>query len=76
MPLFMLNVLCLVNKKSFLFDLVSKICFVRFIEVKFDRRTQLSVRFTQVSALECPLYKGDFMRIWSENGRDQIFCPL
>ena len=59
----MLKVLCLVNKESFLFDLVTKICFVRFIEVTFYLEAQFSVHFTQVSDLECPLYRGDFMRI-------------
>ena len=45
-----------------MFDLVSKICSVRFIEVKFHLKSQFSVYFTQVSAVECPLYRGDFMR--------------
>ena len=69
----MLNVLCLVTVKSFLFDLVSKNWFVCFIEVKFHRGVQLSVRFTQVSALECPHFRGDFMSIWQENGRAKSF---
>ena len=46
-----------------MFDLFSKICFVRFVEVKFHLGAQLFVRFAQVSALECPLYRVDFMRI-------------
>ena len=67
MPLFISNVLYLV--KSFLFDLVSKICIVRLIEGKVHLGTQFAVRYTQISALECPLYRGDFMKVWPENGR-------
>ena len=65
-----------IDKKSFLFDLVSKILFVRFIEVKVHLGAQLFVRFRLVDALECPLYRGDFMEIWPENCRGQILCPL
>ena len=74
----MLNVLCLVNKNSFLFDLVSHIYFVRFIQVKFHLGAKLSVRFTHVSALDCPLYLGYFMKIWPENGEGNNLarCPL
>ena len=42
--------------KSFLSALVPKIWFVRFIEVKFQLGAKVSVRFRQVSALECPMY--------------------
>ena len=38
----------------FLTDLISKIWFVRFIEVKFHLGARISFHFTQVSALECP----------------------
>ena len=69
----MLNALCLVDKKGFLFNLVLKFWFVRFIEVKFHLGAQLSIHFTQVSALWCTLYRGDSMRIWPENGRGHIF---
>ena len=67
----MLNVLCLTNRKSFLFDLVSEICYVRFIEVKFHLGTQVSVRFTQVSALEfrfieVSLWKFDQKTAWAK----------
>ena len=46
----------------FLPSLDSKVWFVRFIEVKFHLGAEVSVRFKQVSALECPLYRGDFTR--------------
>ena len=34
---------------------------VRFMEVHFFPGTEKSVRFNQVSALQCPLYGGDSM---------------
>ena len=39
-------------------NLVSKIWFVRFIEVRFHLAAKVSARFRQVSALEYPLYRG------------------
>ena len=48
-----LNVCCLENIKSFLSNLVSKIWFVRFIEVKFHLGAKFSIRFTHVPSLEC-----------------------
>ena len=53
--------------------LLSKIWFVRFIEVKLHLRAKVSVHFRQVSALKCPLYRGHLMKIWPENGRVQNF---
>ena len=68
-------------EEFFLFDLVSKIWVVRFIEIKFNLRVKLSVRLTQVSALECQLYGGNFIRILPENGQAKFVsalarCPL
>ena len=57
----------------FLFDFVWKIWVVRFIMVKFHFGARFSIRFTQESVLECPLYRGNFMRIWPENGRANFF---
>ena len=75
MPLFILNVVCLVNNKSFcLIQSQNLLC--PLYKVIFYLGAQLSVHFTQVSALECPLYRGDFMRIRPENGRCQFFCSL
>ena len=34
---------------------------VRFMEVHFFPGSEKSVRFNQVSALQCPLYEGDSM---------------
>ena len=73
MPLFMLDTLCEVNKKKFLFDWFQKMWYVRFVEVKFHLKAKVSVRFIQMSALERPLYKGNFMKIWPKNGRANSF---
>ena len=54
---------------------------VRFIEVCFFPGTG-SVRFNQVSTLQCPLYGGDSMRVYQENSPDLNFlsnlamCPF
>ena len=42
----------------------------------FGLRAKFSVRFKQVSALECALYSGNYMKIYQKNSRDQKFCPL
>ena len=45
-------------------------------EVKFHLGSKYYLRYTQVSALECPPYRRNLMRIGQESGRCQIFCPL
>ena len=60
---FVLKFILLRKFKEFLSAVVSKICFVRFIDVKFYLEAKVSVCFRQVSALECPLYRGHFIRI-------------
>ena len=41
------------------------------MKVKFHLGVKVSVRFTQVSALEYPLYWGNYMKIWPEDERGQ-----
>ena len=54
-------------------DLVSSILFVGFMEFKCQLGEKLSDRFIQISALEYTSYRGNFLRTWLENGRDQNF---
>ena len=60
MPLFMLNLLCQVNKR-FLFDLVYKIWVVYFMEVKFYLGLNFCRLYTSVR-FKCPLYRGNFYK--------------
>ena len=46
------------------FFLFSKNLIVRFMEVYFFSGSKKSVRLNQVSALECPLYRGYFMCVY------------
>ena len=59
---FFLSLCCYENINSFWFALVSNFRVVCFVEVKFHIRSKFSVCFTQVSALECPLYRGNFYK--------------
>ena len=53
-----------------------KIRSVHFTDIKFHLRAKFSVRLIQVSTLECPLCRANFMRIRPENGWGQNFCLL
>ena len=67
---FYVTCIMLSKREKFLVDLVSNIWVVRFIEVKCHHGAKLSIRgLMRVSALECPLYISNFMRICTENGR-------
>ena len=64
------------TKIVFLSDIFSKTWFVRFIDVYFHFCATFSDGFTQVSALECLLYRGKFIGIRAENSRGQNVCAL
>ena len=52
---------------------VSRVWFVRFIEVKCYLRAKFFVHFTKVSTLECPHYRGNIMWISPENSLGENF---